>query len=769
VPIGFPQDCPLPPIMKEFFSYRRPLLFFLFFVSGFCGLLYQVVWTRLAFATFGVITPVLSVVISVFMLGLALGSWAAGRWVQPLTVKTRVKSAIVFYALTELLIGVGAFAVPKLFALGGNLLLVLGQTDSVHYLLLSAVMLAISILPWCVLMGATFPLMMAYVREREASSSESFSYLYLANVLGAVAGTALTAVVLIEALGFRHTLWSAASGNWLVAATAFMLARGISRTQAHPTQKTPAEVEVQTAVPVPTSGDLRPATNSDAACTRILFSTGFVAMAMEVVWIKAFTPVLKTVVYSFAFVLATYLAATATGSFLYRRHLRQQRAWSLAHLVALVSIAAFLPILMNDPHWARANDFPDLRHADLFSVLLVLLSICPFCAVLGYLTPSVVDEFAQGSPRRAGRAYAINVLGCILGPLAASYLLLPQLGNRHALLLLALPLLLLCVAWWKTLPRSPRRVVAVALAGVAACALFFSRDYEDHLLKTKPGAVIRRDYAASVLSYGRTMREKRLLVNGIGMTVLTPVTKFMAHLPMAFHTGRPQSVLIICFGMGTTYRSAMSWDVETTAVELVPGVKDAFSYYHEDAPKLLQNPKGQIVVDDGRRYLKRAGKQFDIIMLDPPPPLEAAGSSLLYSQEFYALAKEHLKPGGIIQAWIPAGDANITHAALRSLSESFPHVRCFAALFDDGVHALASMTPIESLTAAELISRMPPAAQQDLQEWAFGENVSDYLGKVLAKEWQVEWFLDPNPAVRITDDRPYNEYWLLRENSPFKQ
>ena len=58
---------------------RRPLLFLLFFVSGFCGLLYQVVWTRLAFASFGIIMPVLSVVISLFMLGLSLGAWLGGR------------------------------------------------------------------------------------------------------------------------------------------------------------------------------------------------------------------------------------------------------------------------------------------------------------------------------------------------------------------------------------------------------------------------------------------------------------------------------------------------------------------------------------------------------------------------------------------------------------------------------------------------------------------------------------------------------------------
>src|SRR6266853_107038 len=167
---------------------RRPLLFLLFFVSGFCSLVYQLVWTRMAFAAFGIITPVLSVVISVFMLGLALGAWASGRWIGALAARTGF-SAVAFYGLAELIIGMGAFAVPKLFSAGEHLLLATGQTDSFGYLFLSALVLALSILPWCLCMGTTFPFMMAYVREGGEGEAESFSFLYLANVLGAMSGT----------------------------------------------------------------------------------------------------------------------------------------------------------------------------------------------------------------------------------------------------------------------------------------------------------------------------------------------------------------------------------------------------------------------------------------------------------------------------------------------------------------------------------------------------------------------------------------------------
>src|SRR5438270_9549831 len=115
------------------------------------------------------------------MLGLCLGAWAGGKSIGWLTSRTR-SSAIVFYMATELMIGVSAFAVPFLFEISGKMLLASGAMDSVSYLLFSAGLLAFSILPWCVCMGATFPFMMAYVREHDQRNSESFSFLYVANV-----------------------------------------------------------------------------------------------------------------------------------------------------------------------------------------------------------------------------------------------------------------------------------------------------------------------------------------------------------------------------------------------------------------------------------------------------------------------------------------------------------------------------------------------------------------------------------------------------------
>lgn len=468
-------------------KFNRGVLFFLFFFSGFASLVYQVVWTRMAFMSFGIIVPVLSVVLSVFMLGLALGSWLGGKCIGPMVRKFGISAAF-FYGGAEGIIGLGAFAVPHLFAFGAHVLLGTGEMNSFSYLLMSALALAIAIFPWCVCMGTTFPFMMAYVREIESSNVESFSFLYLANVLGAMWGTFYTAVVLVESLGFHHTLWVAAAANFFITFISLCLA---------------LERPKQTAIPATAiNAEPSPGAMVDGAgpVKTVLFTTGFAAMAMEVVWSRAFTPQLKTQVYSFAMIVFAYLGATFVGSWLYRSHLRSRKVIGKSSLMGLLAISAFLPVICDDLRFVPANFQTSAWH--VVNALKLLGGISPFCALLGYLTPSLIDEYSAGQPKRAGRAYAINVLGCILGPLVSCYILLPSLSERHALILLALPF----VAFWLTSYRAPSLKIRVAFGAALAIALgwsvFVTEDFEAYLTKYWKNVIIRRDYAASVISTG---------------------------------------------------------------------------------------------------------------------------------------------------------------------------------------------------------------------------------------------------------------------------
>jgi spermidine synthase len=707
-----------------------PLISACFFVSGFCSLLYQVVWTRLAFAHFGIITPVLSLIVSVFMMGLGVGSAYGGRWATSADRRFNIPP-LSLYAAAEALVAIGAFAVPAMFNWGDALLLYAGTTNSGAFLLLSAACIVIALLPWCVAMGATFPLMMTFARRIDLHNRQSFSFLYAANVLGAAAGAVTTALVLLELFGLRGTYVLGAIGNVTIAVLALVLAISVRN------------VKPDTAATAP-DGAARVQARTPAWVYVVLFATGFSSVGMEVCWARDFTFELLTTIYAFAAILATYLVATFVGSAIYRRTISQNAAFSVQAPVAWLFPLSLLPILLADP---RADH----------SVLQTLLGIVPLCALLGFLTPGLIDRFSWGDSTRAGRLYALNIAGGILGPLAAGYLLLPRLGIRWSMIVLALPFL---AAFALASRRDARRRILVLAVSVpmATTAIFLSRAYDDGSIY--PSNEVRRDYAASVVAYGAGM-SAQLLVNAIPITVLTTDTKVMAHLPMALR-GHPRNALDICFGMGTTFRSLSTWGVDTTAVDLSPSVIESFGFFHTNATEILANQRNHTIADDGRRYLLRTNRQFDVITLDPPPPPEAAGSSLLYSVQFYDLAKRRLAQGGILAQWMPRTELRLTQSAALALRQSFPYVLVFTATW--GTHFIASMTPLALPDANEFVKRMPSAARRDLIEWEGRKSPQTVIRDILGRQVPLGSLLPPpgSNVPALSDDRPYNEYFLLR-------
>jgi len=203
--------------------------------------------------------------------------------------------------------------------------------------------------------------------------------------------------------------------------------------------------------------------------------------------------------------------------------------------------------------------------------------------------------------------------------------------------------------------------------------------------------------------------------------------------------------------------------MNTTGVELVPSVPSMMGYFHKDGPEVLSSPQVHVEIDDGRRFLERTRSQYDVITVDPPPPVEAAASSLLYSLEWYALIKQRLRPGGILQEWLPYGDLATMTAVSRALKQSFPHVRVFNSFEGWGFHFLASMSPINVGTAAELTQKLPAAAAADLVEMGPHHTAEEQFQSVLGREVPLDVLLNAQPDVSaLTDDRPTNEYFLWR-------
>jgi spermidine synthase len=727
--------------------------FLFFFVSGFCSILYEIVWLRLSMAQFGVTTAMVSIVLSVFMAGLGLGSWGAGHAIQKYGNRIRIP-ALRLYGFTELLIGISALAVPAELLLGRNLLERVSTSSSLIYYLFSGAWVALTLIPWCACMGATIPLAMLAINRRfQREAHRSFSFLYLANVLGAVVG-ATVPLLLIEIYGFRGTLKVGALLNGLL----FLAAMGLSfRSSTSTDSSTEDQLPPEPAV-IRTSVRTSTRPSAEAKPLILLFFGGLSSMGAEVAWIRLFTPYLSTVVYAFAAILGAYLAATFIGSRVYRY-------WSRTHdlegglVWGALGFVCLLPLLTASPHFL----FPEFH-----SLLRLVIGIGPFSAILGFVTPMLVDRWSAGDPDQAGKAYAVNVAGCILGPLVAGFILLPLMSERWVLFVFALPWLIIgVVPQWSVGPeraatQTLQLKLSYALAGLALVAVFTLKGFEDHFEQK----LVLRDNTATVIATGDGMN-KRLLVNGIGITQLTPITKVMAHLPLAFLDHAPRNALVVCFGMGTTYRSLMSWNIQTTAVELVPSVPRLFSYYHSDGPQLLRSPMSHLVVDDGRRYLERTTEQYDVITIDPPPPVEAAGTSLLYSREFYSIIGRRLAPDGILQQWLPWGDAVVKAAVARALRESFPYVRLFHSLDGVGFHFLASHQPIALRTPAELAERMPATAAQDLVEWGPEATPEAQFAVVLSRELSLDQMIGGAPDVpALQDDRPENEYYILRRRLP---
>jgi spermidine synthase len=512
-------------------------------------------------------------------------------------------------------------------------------------------------------------------------------------------------------------------------------------------------------------------------------------MALEIIWMRAFTPVLGTLVYSFAGLLTIYLISTTVGSFLYRRASKAEKVISISEVLLFATFSLAIPIFLGDPRILLAISY--MVTGPYMATVLVLLSIVPFCCALGFLTPMLIDLYSSGNPKKAGWSYSINVLGSILGPIAAAYIFLPLFGTRFSMIvvmIIFISLFMYSAIQDKVFFKLKYALAIVLLIGMPLkYAISDLKSFDEGVVFKNPK--IRRDYAATVISHGDKLR-KHLLVNGIGMTALVQTTKAMGHLPMVTFAKKPESALVIAFGMGTTFRSLLSWDIEVTAVELVPSVIEAFYDFFEDANSVMSNPKGKIIIDDGRRFLSRTSKKYDLITVDPPPPVESAMSGLLYSKEFLELAKSRLKPGGILFHWFPV-DSNTFPVVLETIRESFSYVRVFQPTKSfqassnnkgswneyTGYHIFCSNSPIEIPSLETILRRIPQKALDDFSEWlppivkikSPDGTVKSYethkmlFNEFLRKEISLNKIIANVKEARVLDDRPYNEYFLLRK------
>ena len=275
----------------------------------------------------------------------------------------------------------------------------------------------------------------------------------------------------------------------------------------------------------------------------------------------------------------------------------------------------------------------------------------------------------------------------------------------------------------------------------------------------------QEDEIASVQAgLGSTLPE--LWVGGTSMTLVTVDAKLMPILPLI---ARPDSkrALVVAFGMGTAFRSALIAGLRTDAVELVPSVPEMFGYYHDDAAEVLANPAGRVIIADGRNHLELVDERFDIIVTDPPPPIQSSGVSVISSLEYYEAGRDHLTDGGVMMQWTPFGapEADIKEH-MRTFATVFPNVTAVRGSGGYGFYMLGSMDPVilDPAEARTILGR--PGVLEDISG-AYDSPVSTvdaWIGELARQTWMTDDELRAyaGEGPLITDDRPRPEYFLLR-------
>jgi len=744
-----PADRPVPALLL--------VLALLFFLSGTSALIYQVLWLRLLGLVFGVTVYAASTVWAVFMAGLAVGSVFGGR------AADRVRRPLVWLGIAEALIGVTALATPL------ALDLLQGAYAAVHPSLnsspvtLTVVRLAMSFVVLIIpsaLMGATLPLIVkSSLREAEGLGGK-VGVLYATNTAGAIGGSLLAGLVLIPRTGIQSSFLIAAALNALVAIAAVVLGRRLPE----------SDIAVRSTVDTPATEDARPRLDARQTLLLVIFTvSGFVSLALEVVWFRVVTLFVRPTVYGYALMLAAVLGGIAAGSYLVAPWLRRrpQRDWLLAlgvleggiAIASLLSLGVLprIPSLIATVGPAVAWFIGDyLAYLTIVSFAVIM----PTMLLFGAAFPIGLHAWARPSPggssdvaSRVGLFYSLNVAGAIVGSLAAGFVLIPALGSLKTLSLVSAFALLAAAR----APIAVRALSAVALSALFAWAARGTPDPFDAYLAQRHAdqrVVWQREGIQATVSVHQDRRGAHTLhVSGNHQAGGNSfVHHRIGNLPMVVHPDAREALVIGLGGGATAGALSQHTGVSVDVVELSPEVVQAAARFFRPINfDVLRKPNVRVHVDDGRNYLLLTGKRYDVVTADVILPIHA-GSGNLYSTEYFRLVRRALKPGGIAVQWV-AG----TEAEYKTIMRTFLSVFPETTLWADGSLMLGSVEPLQ-LRQRDFDWKVQIPQRRDMMSQLGITTFGDLLGLYVAGPAEMRQFLGEGPV--LTDDRPLVEYFL---------
>ena len=734
----------------------------LLFFSGVAALIYQTIWIKQLTLVVGVDVYAVTTGVSGFFAGLALGSAVFGRFAD------RSPNPLRLYAGLEL--GIAVLGVASTLALA--------QVPPLFVALQSQLGPLAWVLPFflvavpAALMGGTLPPLLAAVRPQEGGIGRAAGQLYAANTAGAIVGALLTVFAIVPALGIRGASMSAATLNLLLAVAALAFAaRGTSFQQ----------------LPRPTVPRSAEATSGARLALALYALAGGVALGYEVVWTQVIVQFLSTRAIAFAVVLATYLAGLVIGSWLYARFAdRVEGRWgAFGLLIAGAGVAALATFAVLGPWLPAAQDSLGKAVFDLTGSRMTMMSarfalatgvvVLPPTLLLGAAFPAAARLAV--APGRVGgdvgMVLALNTAFGIAGTVVTGFVLVPALGlagSLGALAFVAASIGGVAILRQADFSRASAIRAVGLVAMVAGLAMTLPRDRLATLLASaRGGELVFYDESpggtvAVIEQAASKGRFRRLYIQGVSNTGdAMPSRRYMrlqALIPLLIHPGEPTSGLVIGLGTGITGGALLAHPQlgRRVCVELLRPVADAAPLFRGNFGAGT-DPRLKIRIADGRHELMRSEERFDLITMEPPPPA-AAGVVNLYSRDFYELARERLKHGGLLAQWLPIATQNgeDSQSLVRSMLDVFPYV----TLWTTEVHEMmliGSMEP-QPLDFSVIAERFgTPSIATALKEVGV-RTPADLLATYVTDRAGLEAYA--GDALPVTDDRPRIEYasWI---------
>lgn len=727
----------------------------LFLLSGATALVYQILWVRVLSLTVGSTVTAISLVISAFMAGLALGSAWIGRRIDRSDRPLRV------YAWLELWIGVCGVLVP----LACRAIATASATGSglVGWDGFPMVASFLTLLVPTTLMGGTLPVLSRFVAAMSRTRGGAIGWLYAINTLGAILGTFATGFVLIRVLGITRTSLMAAALNGLI----FLLAL---RLAARPgARKAKAEPE---ASEEPPRGSASARTAGVSLITSVYAINGLVGLGLEVLWTRAIVLFTTNTIYAFTVILTTFLLGLTAGSTLMASRvdrLTHPARWLGLLQVGIGLLAAVTPIgirVFGLPGGAAENATPLRQILEAYGVAAVF--ILPATLLMGASFP-VVARLLTGELTRVGRrigtAYALNTLGAVLGAFLATFLLLPAIGIQRAILVLAV---LSSLSGIGLLVRIGARAwLPSALVPVAgALLLAFAPNQFRALLEeaTHPLTFYREGVETTVSVFdSEVARRPVLMINNVALEDRGAVHKLLAHLPALIHPD-PTRALVLGFGVGMSNQSFSTHGFAVNdCVEISPAVMEAAPEFAALNGNIADrgDPAFRAVIEDGRRFLLATEDPYDVIVLDANSGnLRNAGVGKLYTKDFFELCKDKLTDDGMATLYAsPNGNLREFRMIVRTFLDVFPE----SSLWIDRVYGqtcvlIGARAPL-AIDVDRYLSRLAkPAVTADLAVYDL-----DQPGTLLSC-----FVMGPDllgvfteGAIVNTDDRPVMEFFPI--------